>query len=420
MKNAFLSMMIFFVISTALTFGQNNLECEKVVKATIDAINNKKSDGLYQYLAEDFEISGQKGDNARMVLSQLFSQLNETVIKFEKISETQTDVITLAYDFTYKKMGKKSTSFIFNKYNKLKGLKLFDMQIQTMQNETKIEKDNRQVITIPFKIIHSLIVVEAELNGIKRSFLIDNGAPKLILNSHYIKKSDSLLNTMEKSNSQGVNGTISGMDIININEFNFYGIKLKNQDVITVDIEHLENELGIEIYGLIGYEIYKDYDLLFDYDKNILTLIQPEFTNTFIKENYKNEKLSEIPFELSLHLATIHAKIGTKELKLAIDCGAQANLIDEKYYIEFKDQIENLKNDELTGADNINKTVNSCVLKNIQIGSKQFSSINTVFNDMKHLNDGYQINIDGIIGYEILSKQKTLLSYKNKKLIFID
>ena len=37
---------------------------------------------------------------------------------------------------------------------------------------------------------------------------------------------------------------------------------------------------------------------------------------------------------------------------------------------------------------------------------------------MSDLNSGLGINLDGIIGYEILSKQKSLLSYKNKELKF--
>ena len=42
------------------------------------------------------------------------------------------------------------------------------------------------------------------------------------------------------------------------------------------------------------------------------------------------------------------------------------------------------------------------------------------FNDISHLNNAYKMEIDGLIGYEVLSKQKTLISYKRKEIIFID
>ena len=35
-----------------------------------------------------------------------------------------------------------------------------------------------------------------------------------------------------------------------------------HQEILTLDISHLEKELNIEIYGLIGYQIIKDYDML--------------------------------------------------------------------------------------------------------------------------------------------------------------
>ena len=38
---------------------------------------------------------------------------------------------------------------------------------------------------------------------------------------------------------------------------------------------------------------------------------------------------------------------------------------------------------------------------------------------MSHLNAKYENKIDGLIGYEILSKQKTVVSIQNRKVIFI-
>ena len=42
-----------------------------------------------------------------------------------------------------------------------------------------------------------------------------------------------------------------------------------------------------------------------------------------------------------------------------------------------------------------------------------------LFNSISHLNMSKDERIDGLIGYQILSRQKTVLSYRNKKLILI-
>ena len=43
--------------------------------------------------------------------------------------------------------------------------------------------------------------------------------------------------------------------------------------------------------------MYKDYDLLFDYKGKTLTLIDPDYTETFLKE--RKYEYEEVPFEMS-------------------------------------------------------------------------------------------------------------------------
>ncbi|MDR3287292.1 MAG: hypothetical protein LBT27_07610, partial [Prevotellaceae bacterium] len=76
--------------------------------------------------------------------------------------------------------------------------------------------------------------------------------------------------------------------------------------------------------------------------------------------------------------------------------------------------------EDLSGAGKSKKDVTAGKINELTIGDKKFQKVLTVFNDMNHLSMGYNLQLDGLIGYEILSKQKTLLSYQHKKLIFIE
>ena len=60
------------------------------------------------------------------------------------------------------------------------------------------------------------------------------------------------------------------------------------------------------------------------------------------------------------------------------------------------------------------------LLKKVIIGGKRFKNTKTVFSDISHLNNGYKLKLDGLMGYELLSKQKTLISYRRKEMIFIE
>ncbi len=74
-------------------------------------------------------------------------------------------------------------------------------------------------------------------------------------------------------------------------------------------------------------------------------------------------------------------------------------------------KLKGISNDE--GAE-----VHVGKLKRIKIGGKTFRHTQTVFNNISHFNRNKDERIDGLIGYEVLSRQKTILSYKKQEADF--
>ncbi len=182
----------------------------------------------------------------------------------------------------------------------------------------------------------------------------------------------------------------------------------------------MEKELGLEFYGLIGFDLIKDYDLIFDYKEQVLTLLKPDVFENYRKEKLKGDVLQKVPFKLEGHIPVIKAKTGDKTLAFGIDSGAESNVISDHLFTSLTKEIEQLETDTLYGADNHPKQVKKGEIKSTEIGDKVFNDLSTVFSNISHLNEGYGLNIDGIIGYEVLSKQKTLMSFEREEIIFID
>ncbi|MCL2041304.1 MAG: pepsin/retropepsin-like aspartic protease family protein [Bacteroidales bacterium] len=281
------------------------------------------------------------------------------------------------------------------------------------QNKTEYEKSEQQIITIPIQIQSEIPTTKATLNGESKTFIIDSGSPSLVLNGKYFKNEYDDISVMSNISAWGVNSSVS-MNIVQIEDFDFYGIKIKENKVTTMDIAHLEQGLDTEIYGLIGYDVYKDYDMLFDYTNNTLTLIQPNVTKNYLETNYKQSKIETLPIEMWKHIPIVKGKIGKMDFNFGIDCGAEANLLDKKFLNSVKEHVLMLENDTLFGVGEA-KIVESGTIKELTIGNKNFQNTLTVFNDMIPLKQ-----LDGLIGYEILSKQKMLLSFQNRFLLFID
>lgn len=224
---------------------------------------------------------------------------------------------------------------------------------------------------------------------------------------HFETKDIKLKIEKEPDNPEKLRLSLNGKNIIDWFREQFSRLKQTIKPrivstVLTMNLSHLE-AANTEIHGLIGYEIYKDYDMLFDYSNNTLTLIQPTETEKYLDANYKQSKKDIFPIEMSEHIPTIKAKIGGMELNLGIDCGAGSNLIDVKHTESLRKYISESEETDLKGAGETKK-VESGRLQTLTIGGKEFTNTLTVFNDMSHLNSNYEIELDGLIGYEILSK----------------
>lgn len=346
----------------------------------------------------------------------LVTQLDEHISDIRKISEQQENgTLTLVYDFNYsKKLGHKNATFVFNANNQLKQLELLSVQVKTLDKKTDFETPAQEIITVPMEIQDNMIVVTAKLNGIERKFIFDSGAQSLYLNSRYFGK--DTINSI--SGAKSVNSSISGQDIIPIDSFDFYGIKTQNKDFVMSDLSHLLKDE--EIYGLIGYQVVKDYDWLFDYANKTLTLIKPDKTADYI--NKMQYTTYEIPIQMTSetsHIPFVKGKIGTEEVSLGIDCGAAANLLDIALFDKLKNNLTDIITTELAGVSTQKTDVQKASVKSLALGKKLFENVSTVFNNMNHLNSRWENKIDGLIGYEILSKQKTIVSLRNKKIIFI-
>ena len=397
-------------------YSQDIDECRKVVNIAIDAVNNRSTDELKKHLSSDFTCAGKSGSIAIKVMELLVNQLNEHISDISEISEQQGNgTLTLVYDFNYsKKLGHKNATFVFNANNQLKQLELLSVQVKTLDKKTDFETPAQEIITVPMEIQDNMIVVTAKLNGIERKFIFDSGAQSLYLNSRYFGK--DTINSI--SGAKSVNSSISGQDIIPIDSFDFYGIKTQNKDFVMSDLSHLLKDEGI--YGLIGYQVVKDYDWLFDYANKTLTLIKPDKTADYI--NKMQYTTYEIPIQMTSetsHIPFVKGKIGTEEVSLGIDCGAAANLLDIALFDKLKNNLTDITTTELAGVSTQKTDVQKASVKSLALGKKLFENVSTVFNNMNHLNSRWENKIDGLIGYEILSKQKTIVSLRNKKIIFI-
>lgn len=417
MKRILLSILTAAFTMTA--FAQDRAECERIAGIVFEAVSSQNMSQIKPYLSEEFKIAGQASPIAEKVLEQLVHNLGN--IKGFNLTEASADVgLTLNYEVEYEKHGKKQALFEFDENNQIKRLELLKVAIKTAKiDPSKIAYNPSHIIEIPFTRMKDLIIVKASVNGQERDFILDSGSGFTIINSKYIENTtDAGQEKTVLSTAKGVHDeSLSGTNLVKTS-IDFYGIRVDGQEMLTHDISHLELD-GRQIYGLIGHDFLSKYDVLYDYAQNLVTLIKPAYFATYRKEKLAGHLLETVPLEWRGHIPIMQIRIGDRDYKMGIDCGAGMNLLDVNLFPEMKNLLRKISSKSLSGASKGKKKVTSALLKKFHAGTTAYKNTHFVFNDIAHLNKDKEVKIDGLLGYEFLSKRPTLLSYERKELLLI-
>ena len=145
------------------------------------------------------------------------------------------------------------------------------------QGRFQILDKARGKVSMPFSLVNNMVVIEAEINGTRLSFLLDTGVNKTLLFN--LKMSDSLqLNNMNKMQFRG----LGEGDVINAyksqgNRFRFG--EIVNSDlslfVITDNLFDLSAKMGIDVHGIIGGDLFRYFVVSINYSSRRLTFYDP-------------------------------------------------------------------------------------------------------------------------------------------------
>ena len=115
------------------------------------------------------------------------------------------------------------------------------------------------------------LIVDAKLNGKIRKFVLDGSSDITLLNSKHIHQEPWESGKSKSAPEQPANR----MNRKN-NRIDFYGSRLDRPDLETMDMSYIENATGIKIYGIIGYDLIKYHDLVFNDKEQTILLFKPQ------------------------------------------------------------------------------------------------------------------------------------------------
>lgn len=256
---------------------------------------------------------------------------------------------------------------------------------------------------VKFELDGGIILVEAELNNSVQTFILDSGAPGLILNNFNQKG--------EKAVMTGINGSVEAYTV-SVKSFVWAGISYPKIEAISMDLSHLESMTKRKISGLIGYELIKDFELLLDYNSKAIQLksVETSYTDT-------STPLVSFPISFENHLPVIEAVIGKKKLRLGLDTGAEINVLDKRLSSQIAKVASNPRPyGKIYGVGDQQKPAQMVKVAVTRVQRAAYRQMNYVLTDFSQITNEGTTNIDGILGFPFLSSCKFSIDFKTQQL----
>jgi len=253
-----------------------------------------------------------------------------------------------------------------------------------------------------FDLTRNLIFFDAQVNGQRGKFILDTGAPTLLLNSRG--------ETVGHPAPTGLaSGGVVSLANQRIESFEMGGQSLGKRWVLATDLRSMEQRTGQTIDGFVGYEMLRNGEVRINFPGQNFRLLK----SSRQPRHDGKPPLEVIRFEYIDHLPVITLRVGRKKLRFAIDTGAGANLVDEQYSSIFVASGDEMNIQGLDGASKDHKLVR---IPELRMERRKLSEISFVSMDLSHLQSVGQPPIVGILGSVFLTDRIVGIDYVKRKI----
>jgi predicted aspartyl protease len=268
-------------------------------------------------------------------------------------------------------------------------------------------------IIIPLKNAGRLFMIEAVIDNESGNLIFDTGATGLVLNRTYFRK--YVLTGNE--NPKGITGSVANVENINTGKISFAGLSFNKMSASLADLGHIENRRGVKVLGLMGFDMIKDFEIVIDVTHNQLQLFRID--NKGIRKNssqaeFRGDHTQKIEF--TKNILFLNAEAGGKILKFCLDTGAETNAISDHSPKSVLSTISIERRSNLRGAGSSTSEVYFGIMKDLKIGEHTLKNMETIITSLESLSEAYGVAIDGMLGYNFLSKGVICINFVKRQM----
>jgi hypothetical protein len=271
--------------------------------------------------------------------------------------------------------------------------------------------------TIPFTKAGKLILLKGRADTTEGNFILDTGAPYLVLNSTYFRHMERIHNQDEIQS--GINGEGDVTQKTIVKQFSLGTFTYFRVETDLLNLGHIENARGVKILGLLGVSLFKECELVIDYEKSVIHLHR---INRKERKVYKHQILSdprqysEHPFTLKDNRILVQTSLGGKKMQFVIDCAAESNIIDSRLPGYVLDQIRISGRVLLSGTGTKKLEAITGDMSVFTVGNLELKDLPVIITSLENSCFSNDVCINGVLGYDFLSRYKLVFNFVTGKL----
>lgn len=269
---------------------------------------------------------------------------------------------------------------------------------------------------IPFVRAGNLIVIKAKVDSTEGNFILDTGAPGLVLNQTYFRDYPS--REITDTEQTGITGTSVPAVKTDVKNVRLGTFNYSRMEADLVNLGHIENSKNIRILGLIGLEFFKECEMIIDFDKSQIHLryISKKFNTREHEMLADVDAYRTIPIDLMDNRIVANAELAGKKLKMIIDCAAESNILNSKLPNKVFEYVTISRRVKLTGSGNRQLDALYGSVSELKIGNEAIGQLPVLITNLENTCFSYNGCIDGVLGFDFLSLHKIGFNFVKRKM----
>ncbi len=270
---------------------------------------------------------------------------------------------------------------------------------------------------IPFTRAGNLILIQATVDTLSGNFILDTGAPGLILNLTYFRNLQA--SGRIDPEAAGITGTVEGASPAMVKKLSIGAFNYTSVHADRVGLGHIENSKGVKVLGLLGSGLFRRFEMEIDYANEVIHLNRAagnrvgQYQSVFAE---KETLLATVPVRIYEGKILAQVQIGKRTKNFILDTGAETNILDSRLSNDIMASVEMTRKISLIGSGAKKTEAWYGVLKDASIGKVPLGSMEVLVTSLARMSEAYGRNIDGMLGFAFFSKQKVGINFINNEL----